>query len=444
MRKYSGMKMHNRGLMKILTRQIRIFLLISAVYFFRSCSPDPSLEILESYSISFENGSGQRVLPGDKIDVVMRVFDNLNKSVDSVKVNFEIISGGGSLSISSDFTGSKGKAQTEWTIGGESRTSVVRASIYKSSGKYLTYKDMTTTCFIPDTWIEVTDDPDGSITDMIADTVNHLTFMVAKGALYMQGNRYFIWEKINEPLLEIPRTIEMDRNRVIYVSTWSGDVVKSTDHGESWEKCTKPYPEDPYYVYMSVSNDNYIWVGKFDYPTRFSKDGGISWQDANALSTFLNGNTYRLKNGILVNHGTNGISRNRFNISYDDGLTWISRETPGYSTVIYVTRNDEIFIGTQENGFTFYQTTNLGLTYKKVHSVFPQWGTTMENNIFTKWNGFYYIIVPGYGILKSVDLVHYENYWRNSNLNDLFIDHNGVLIAKDWDYKTVYYWKNSD
>src|SRR4030042_1416945 len=287
MRKYSGMKMHNRGLMKILTRQIRIFLLISAVYFFRSCSPDPSLEILESYSISFENGSGQRVLPGDKIDVVIRVCDNLNKLVDSVKVNFEIISGGGSLSISSDFTGSKGKAQTEWTIGGESRTSVVRASIYKSSGKYLTYKDMTTTCFIPDTWIEVTDDPDGSITDMIADTVNHLTFMVAKGALYMQGNRYFIWEKINEPLLEIPRTIEMDRNRVIYVSTWSGDVVKSTDHGESWEKCTKPYPEDPYYVYMSVSNDNYIWVGKFDYPTRFSKDGGISWQDANALSTFF-------------------------------------------------------------------------------------------------------------------------------------------------------------
>ena len=195
---------------------------------------------------------------------------------------------------------------------------------------------------------------------------------------------------------------------------------------------------------MSVANDNYIWVGYHDYPTVYSKDGGTTWQTGSSiLSPFLNGNTFRLKNGTLVNHGTNGTSRFRLNISTDDGLTWISRETPGYSTVMYVNENDEIFIGTQENGFTFYQTTDLATTYKKVHSVYPQWGTIMENNIFNRWNSFYYIIVPGFGILKSADLVHYENYWLNSNLNDLFIDHNGVLIAKDWDNKNVYYRENS-
>jgi hypothetical protein len=109
------------------------------------------MEILEDYSISYENGSGQRALPGDKIDVVLRVLDNLNKSAGSEKVDFEIIKGGGTLSESSGFTNDNGKAQTEWTIGGESTTSVLRASIYKLSGKYLTYKDVTTTCFIPDT-----------------------------------------------------------------------------------------------------------------------------------------------------------------------------------------------------------------------------------------------------------------------------------------------------
>jgi hypothetical protein len=403
------------------------------------------LELLESYSINFENGSEKRLLPGDKVDVVLRVFNNLNLSVDSVKVVFEIISGGGSLSTLSAYTGSNGKAGTEWAVGNESFKSVLRASIYQSSGKYLTYKDLTATCFVPDTWNEVTDSPDGSITDMIADTINHLTLMVAGGALYRQGDRYFTWEKITDPLLETPRTIEMDMNRIIYVSTWTGNIVKSSDQGVTWKKCTKPYPEDPYYIYMSVANDNSIWAGKFDYPTRFSKDGGITWQNASGiLSTFLNGNVFRLKNGALVSHGTNGTSRNRLNISYDDGLTWISRETPGYSTVMYVNEKDEIYIATQENGFTIYQTTDMGLTFKRVHSVYPQWGTTMENNNFIRWNGFYYIIVPGYGILKSADLVNYENYWLNSDLNDLFIDSNGVLIAKDWDWKTVYYRKNSE
>jgi len=66
----------------------------------------------------------------------------------------------------------------------------------------------------------------------------------------------------------------------------------------------------------------------------------------------------------------------------------------------------------------------------------------MENT-FNKWGNFYYIIIPGYGILKSSDLIHYEVYWHNTDLRNLFIDYNGVLIAKDWDWKTVYYRKNS-
>jgi photosystem II stability/assembly factor-like uncharacterized protein len=404
------------------------------------------MEILEDYSISYENGSGQRALPGDKIDVVLRVLDNLNKSAGSEKVDFEIIKGGGTLSESSGFTNDNGKAQTEWTIGGESTTSVLRASIYKLSGKYLTYKDVTTTCFIPDTWTEVTDHPDGRIMDMIADTVDHLTFMISSSALYKQGERFYIWEKITDPLLTSPRTIEIDGNRTIYVSTSKGEIVKSIDHGASWLKCTKPYATDNiYYVYMSVANDNYIWVGYHDYPTVYSKDGGTTWQTGSSiLSPFLNGNTFRLKNGTLVNHGTNGTSRFRLNISTDDGLTWISRETPGYSTVMYVDDKDIIYIATQENGFTIYKTTDLGLTYKNVYNVWPQWGTTMENNNFMKWGNLYYIVIPGYGIIRSADLKQFEVYWLKSEIRDLFIDGNGVLIAKHQDWNSVFYRKNSD
>ncbi len=434
-----------KGNKSISNRIRQTVLLICIACFFPYCSPDPSLEILESFSIDFENGSDQRLLPGEKANVILRVFNNLNPSDEPMKVNFEVINGGGSLSENSTYTDENRKAITEWTVGGESFNNTLRASIYKLSGEYVTSRDLTVSCFIPDSWNKVSTEPDGKITAMATDTVYGITLMISGGAVYRQGDRYYAWEKLVDPILETPRTIEIDANGILYVSTWSGDVIKSTDHGSAWKKCTKPYPEDPYYIYMSVANDNYIWAGKFDFPTKFSKDGAITWHDAGGdLSTFLNGNTFRLKSGALVNHGTNGTSRNRLNISYDDGLTWISRETPGYSTVMYVNENDEIFIGTQEYGFTIYQTTDMGATFKRVHSVYPEWGTTMENNIFNKWNGFYYIIVPGFGILKSADLIHYENYWLNSDLNDLFIDHNGVLIAKNWDYKTVYYWKNSD
>jgi len=199
----------------ITIRQFRIILFLGALFISRSCSPDPSLEILENFSIDFEGGTGKRVLPGEKIDVLLKVHNNLTSVNDSVKVEFEIISGGGSLSVNSAYTGDDGTAFTEWTPGNESYNSKLRASVYKLTGEYLTDKYLTASCFVSDAWNEVTDDPDGSITDMVADTVNHLTFMVAKGALYKQGERYFIWEKITEPLVESPRTIELGAERVV-------------------------------------------------------------------------------------------------------------------------------------------------------------------------------------------------------------------------------------
>jgi hypothetical protein len=265
--------------------------------------------------------------------------------------------------------------------------------------------------------------------------------MINSNQIYKQGERYYLWEPVNNPALVSPRTINMDRNRVIYVTTWSGELVKSTDHGVSWETCTKPFPDRPYYIYIDVSNDNYVWVFAWDHPTRFSKDGGITWNDAGSdLSSFGYGNIFRLKDGSLLFHGSNCCSLNR---SFDNGLTWTKIATPGYSIKLFVDNKDEIFIVTQENGITIYKSTDYCSTFTSVTRVSPEWGTSDNDNIFSKWNNFYYILIPGWGILKSADLTHYEEFWHNSNLRDLFIDHNGVLIAKDWNMNTVYYRKNS-
>ena len=406
-----------------------------------SCTPDPSYEILESYSFVFEGKSGNRYLAGESVDVNLKVINNRDTSVSSYKVVFNIVSGGGSLLKGSAYTDSKGSVSTVWQLGSSSFRQDLRASLYKPSGEYLTSTDLSVLGFRTNNWDEVSGSPDGRITGMVADTVYGVTFMVAGNSVYRQGDRYYRWEEVSDLKQKSPRTIEIDTNGVIYVSTWSGEIFKSLNHGESWIPCTKPYPDHPYYIFMHVANDNYIWVFKFDLPAKFSIDGGTTWLTAGSnLSSSGFGDVFRLTDGSLLYHGSNCCSLNR---SVDDGQTWTHIPTPGYSTKLYVNEKDEIFICNQDGGFTIFKSTDMGATFTRLYSAFPQFGTTMDN-IFNKWSNFYYVLVPGFGILKSTDLNQYEVYYVNSELNNLFIDHNGVMIAKDWNYQTVYYRKNSE
>jgi hypothetical protein len=109
-----------------------------------------------------------------------------------------------------------------------------------------------------------------------------------------------------------------------------------------------------------------------------------------------------------------------------------------------VSDNDEIFIiadvGLTE---TIYSSKDPEAGFGYVHSVAPSFRTLMDNN-FNKWSNYYYVVIPGYGIMKSYDLKAYEDYWINKDLFNIFIDHNGVMLAKDNDYQTVYYRKNSE
>jgi hypothetical protein len=130
-------------------------------------------------------------------------------------------------------------------------------------------------------------------------------------------------------------------------------------------------------------------------------------------------------------------------MSDDDGQTWTKITTPNYSQKLYVKDDDEIFIcsdvGLTE---TIYSSKDLGVSFWYVHDVGPAFRTAMDN-IFSKWGDFYYVAIPGYGIMKSVDLHEYEPFWINDDLVNLFIDHNGVLMVKGYDYQSVWYLKES-
>ncbi len=403
-----------------------------------SCSRDPYTELVEDFDFRFENITTRRLLEGESLEMSFRAVNNRNPVDNSVRMVFEAIKGGGSVPSSTRSTGMDGWDTVSWTLGGDSFEQTLRASVYNMSGMHLTDLYQTAYSFRDDEWQKVTGDFDSEITGLVTDTVNNVTFMVARNKLYRQQERYFMWEEVTDEILQTPITVNIDYNGVIYVSTIDGELIKSTDHGISWMWCAKPYPNDSYYS-VYISNDNYIWVFGGYQSVRLSKDGGNTWESVYIDSYTRSGSIYRLNNGSLFYKGYDWRYLYR---SDDDGVTWKSVVTPG-SHSLYVNDDDELFISNGENGFTIYRSKDMGLSWGQMHSVFPPYGSQTVKEVFKKWGNSYYIIVPGYGILKSPDLVHYEDYWVNISFGDLFFDHNKVFIVKGFKNQSVYYRRNS-
>lgn len=404
-----------------------------------SCSRDPYMELVEDFDFRFENITKRRLLEGESVEMKFSAENNRNPVDNSVKLLFEAIKGGGSIQSSIQCTGADGWDTISWTLGGDSFEQVLRASVFNMSDMHLTDMYGTAYCFRDDEWQKITGDFDSKITGFVTDTLNNVTFMVSWNRLYRQQERYFMWEEITDEILQTPEMLNIDYNGIIYVSTVNGELIKSTDHGISWIRCTRPYPNDPF-EYVYISNDNYIWVFGGYQSIRLSKDGGLTWRTVYIDNYATSGSIYRLGNGSLLYHGNEWRYLYR---SDDDGLTWKEMlVTPGcYS--LYVNDNDEIFITNGENGFSIYRSTDMGLSWEKMHSVYPPYGYPRVEEVFKKWGNSFYIIVPGYGILKSSDLINYEDYWVNFALSNLFFDHNGVFIAKDFENQSVYYRRNS-
>jgi len=427
----------------------KAFLFLSLLCLIISCDkyPDPSISNLKDYSFSFQTTQGNKFFQGEWAgdSIIFKAYTNQSQKPDSIFVLFDIPMGDGSITVHSAYLDTFGEVTLKWRLGTGSFDQKLRARIYDLSGKYLSSATLTVYAYRNDGWDPSTSSPDAGINGLVADTVNKVTFMIAYGSLYRQGEKYFQWNIVSDALIVTPRTINIDRNRILYISTWAGDLIKSTNHGLSWEKCTKPYPDRSEYIYVYISNDNYIWVYAWDHKTRYSIDGGSTWTDIDPHSGITAqgfGDIFRLKDGSLLYHGSNCCELNR---SFNNGLTWTKIATPGYSNKVYVNEKDEIFLCTQSGGITIYKSADYGATFTSVYSVYPKFSTSMENT-FNKVGKFYYILIPGYGILKTSDpgnAAGYSEFYSNPDLFNLFIDHNEVFIAKTLNTNTVFYYKSS-
>lgn len=412
-----------------------------------SCSEDPSIKVLERYSFGFVDTQEPRLLAGESVDVSVwfNIYVNTSAPVDSVRVLIEPVEGGGSVLQDRDYVSSGNKISARWTLGNESYRQVLRASARDLSGNFITYADLAGYAFIENAWNKVTGSPEVQIMDMAADTVNGVTFMTTINKLYRQGERYYMWEEVTDNVFrspDMPRTIEIDRNGVIYVSTSGGNIMRSTDHGSSWQPCTKPWSGRSTFFQICVSNDGRLWAWSAEEIVRYSDDSGVTWNDAGAdLSVHGIYDIFRLTDGTLIMHGLDCCS---LMISRDDGQSWTPLPTPGYSHKLYVNEADEVFVVCSEgNSESIYRSHDQGNTFERVHSVAVSFRSSYDN-IFNKWGDSYYVAMPGFGIMKSSDLRKFENFWIYPDLRMLYVDHNGVLLAKDFSFNAVYYRKNSE
>ncbi len=414
---------------------IAIFLII-----FTACTdfPDPENTPVESYSFS-NNGLDRKGFANDYISdsLLINVRDNYQGLyLPGFQVLFEVTEGGGEVDNTEIYTDAQGNAYTRWKLGTSGTEQLVEAQIFNPSGKYLATVPFRAIGFLPGAWNTVTLQPDLSFSDMAADSLNEVTFAIGGSGLYIQGERYFDWYYSTSYNLNSPRRIILGTDQKFYVSTWYGQLFKSPDHGATWQECTKPWPDHSYYFFMTLTKDNYIWATASGRPLRCSRDGGKTWTDASEglPAEELLGDIYRLTDGTLFFLSLNcNLSK-----SVDDGNTWTSVIVTGYPLKLYVTENDELILFTQQAGISILKSTDKGEHFIKKYSVWPAFGTLMDHTVYKRGNT-YYILIPGYGILQTTDFEKFDTIFNNDAVNDMFMDDEGVIIARELYGQQVHY-----
>ncbi len=411
-------------------KKLAIYIII--LFVLGSCDkyPNPGTEIFEqlNFQIKGTNQLGE---------VGIYLTDSIGIMIDEQSLEFartklltmeiEVIEGGGSVDETVLHFKESRRMLTRWKMGDQSNVQRLLATTYDSDGNIFTETEFTANVFFYDKWNIITSGYLTRIRDMVVDSVNNRSLMIAGGDLYMNGDKFYEWIKISNYQYPNFKDIEINSKGEIYGGGWDGNLYKSDNWGQSWNLVCSPIPDNVYNYELTVTDDDYIWANKWEYGIYCSKDGGLTWHN-DTIGLVIKeqlGRVYKLIDSHLA------ISQNQLKIlqSFDDGITWETIITPEYSIDLFVTDENEIIAYNQERGFSLHKSTDVGLTYKRVLSGSVAYGTWPMSHTFKKFRNNYYILAPGGGIYKTKDFEEFEKIVSFNLQRNLFIDHTGTIYA---------------
>ena len=351
-------------------------------------------------------------------------------------VRFKVIGGKGSVDDSVVITNEYGYAYTRWKSGNSAVNQSLQAKIYSVAGKYLGTQTYTGSAFMDNIWNQFTDNPEMSIHALLGDTIHQQSLMVSGCNLYKQTGNYFNWEIVNSGI-NCPTNIWMCSDGTIFLLANGWTIYKSTDGGQTWSQCSTLMPE--YYANIVVSPNKYIWASLSNSGLQCSRDGGLSWTiDTIGIGKQQLVDIYRLSNGTWLLQPVGWQTYK----STDDGKTWTPFASPDRPLKLFVTPDDQIIYCTQLDGFSIFKSTDLGATYNKVYSAMPVFSGWMGKT-FYKFKDFWYVLIPGYGVVKTKDFTNYSTLWNNGGAYDMYLDHNGVILIRDFLNHFRYYYRGT-
>lgn len=420
----------------------RVLVFIFSVFMLISCEqyPTPGTQIMEqiNYQIAGANQSAEAgdYLP-DSVGIIIDWESIIPAGEYQFVAEFEVTKGGGTVDQTLVQADKNDRMKTRWKMGDESNEQTLKMKIYDTEGLFNYETQIGATSFIFGQWNTITKGYLTKIHDMVIDTINNRTLMLAGCNLFEREEKFYAWKSFPDESNPCLSHLEMNSQGVLYGGKSNGTLYKSEDWGLHWEFLGKPIPENNFTLRLNITPDDYIWVSRWEHGIHCSMDGGMTWHknlSGLAIDEEMN-DVYMLSDGSHLSLSLNQLEILR---TFDNGINWSPINTPIYSLSFYVTEKDEIIAFNQENGFSIYKSTDFGQSFRRVYSAETSYHTTPMTNIFKKHNDTYYFVAPGSGVYKTKDFENFEKILSEHTVRHLHIDHTGTLYANGFMQEPVY------
>jgi photosystem II stability/assembly factor-like uncharacterized protein len=223
--------------------------------------------------------------------------------------------------------------------------------------------------------------------------------------------------------------IIIDHDNVMFASSWSGKVFKSTDYGGTWDTTSNIHSYQTHVTDMALYTDNSILLGIYGFVKR-STDKGITWTSIiNGLPNSIIQNIEVTEEGVIYAVSGNKLCKaNHIDSSFVVIRDGIFASSPPIYNRMATGNNGLIFFADQDVNQGIYRSTNYGETWLKIYNS-SVYSLSLFNNKYVAAG-----LPAGEGILFSSnfgDTWEFLNEGIHSNATIIWniIDPDGYLYA---------------